>query len=62
MKHGEHVNDTRGDEIDNAIRALDQLANVGAVQLRNYSAGLGKPLEAIGGGEKPLHMKRCIPG
>jgi hypothetical protein len=45
------VNDTWGDEIDDAIRALDQLANVGAIELRNDSARLGKPLEAVGGGK-----------
>ncbi len=62
MKHSQNVNDIWGDEIDDAIRALDQLANVGAIELRNHSARLGKPLESIGGGEKSLYMKRGIPG
>lgn len=42
--------------------ALDHLANVGSVKLRNHSARLGEPLEVIRGGEKSLHMKRGIPG
>lgn len=62
MKHCQCVNDIGGDEIDDAIGALNHLANVGPAKLRDHSARLGKPLEAIGGSEQSLHMERCIPG